>query len=89
MQSVIKLETKSAQLSPTETLPVLRYGSYGDAVKIVQRLLFTLNYYSNVINGVYGLRTEAAVKSFQKDNGLVVNGIVDSKTWLGLSRISC
>jgi peptidoglycan hydrolase-like protein with peptidoglycan-binding domain len=35
-------------------------------------------------DGIYGPRTEAAVKYFQRANGLVADGIVGQKTWAAL-----
>ena len=87
MQSLSQYQTKSDRTTATEALPVLCYGSYGDAVRIVQRVLYCQNYYSNVLDGFFGLRTEAAVKSFQKEKGLVADGIVNPQTWLALSQL--
>ena len=33
------------------------------------------------MDGIYGLQTEFAIKTFQRDNGLVVDGIVGALTW--------
>lgn len=87
MQSLSQYQTKSDRTTATQALPVLRYGSYSDAVRIVQRLLYCQNYYSNVFDGFFGVRTEAAVKSFQKEKGLVADGIVGANTWLALSQL--
>lgn len=37
-----------------------------------------------VINGIYDLETQAAVREFQRVNGLPVTGIVDDATWRAL-----
>lgn len=55
--------------------PTLRRGSQGDAVKLLQAQLRA------VIDGEFGPRTEAAVREFQRRNGLVPDGIVGPKTW--------
>ncbi|WP_173918646.1 L,D-transpeptidase family protein [Halobacillus sp. Marseille-Q1614] len=52
----------------------LRYGSKGDAVKILQRKL------SITADGSFGPQTLSAVKKFQKSKGLVADGIVGPKT---------
>ncbi len=49
-------------------------------VKTVQQKLKNWGYYSGSVDGVYGPKTKAAVKQFQKNNGLVADGIVGSKT---------
>lgn len=52
----------------------LKNGNEGSDVKILQQGLVRLDY-SLVIDGKFGPKTEAAVKAFQKDNGLSVTGI--------------
>ena len=58
-------------------------------IKTIQRLLRSLGYKDNVgkiieIDGSFGPATEAAVKKFQKDNKLQVDGKVGQKTWESL-----
>ncbi|GAB2716614.1 peptidoglycan-binding protein [Paenibacillus thermoaerophilus] len=62
------------------TTKVLRVGSTGDEVKVLQRLL-TKKGYPLTADGVFGSGTEAAVKKFQQAKGLTVDGIVGSATW--------
>ena len=40
------------------------------------------------VDNKFGKDTEAAVKEFQKDNGLVQDGIVGQKTWAALDKVS-
>lgn len=58
----------------------LYWGSKGETVKQVQEKLKRWGYYSGSIDGIYGSVTQAAVKKFQKNNGLSVDGIVGKKT---------
>jgi hypothetical protein len=58
----------------------IKYGSQGDDVKEVQRLL-NANGYSLDVDGVWGDQTEEAVRKYQKLNGLEVDGIVGTQTW--------
>lgn len=58
----------------------LRAGSYGDAVKTVQKRLKELGYYKNSIDGSYGSLTVAAVRAFQERNGLTVDGVCGKTT---------
>lgn len=58
----------------------LRYGSRGDKVKELQQKLKRWGYYTGSIDGIFGSGTQAAVKSFQKKNGLTADGIVGPKT---------
>jgi peptidoglycan hydrolase-like protein with peptidoglycan-binding domain len=46
----------------------------------MQADLTTLGYYTGKVDGFYGPDTEAAVKAFQKDNGLPVTGKFDEAT---------
>lgn len=66
--------------------PILKRGSKGEYVRMAQTLLFEHGYDLGKcgIDGDFGKATEAAVKAFQQDNGLAVNGIVDSGTWEAL-----
>jgi N-acetylmuramoyl-L-alanine amidase len=49
-------------------------GATGETVKQIQTRLKDWGYYSGSVDGIYGSRTEAAVKKFQKTNGLAVDG---------------
>lgn len=58
----------------------LRQGSSGATVIKVQQKLKNWGYYSGSVDGIYGKNTVAAVKLFQKKNGLTVDGIAGTKT---------
>ena len=62
----------------------LQYGSEGPAVKTVQGNLRNLGYYLDDVEGKFGWSTFQAVKAFQNDNGLQVDGIVGPVTWAKL-----
>ncbi|MBV9338733.1 MAG: peptidoglycan-binding protein [Solirubrobacterales bacterium] len=53
---------------------------HGPDVETLQRELGQLNYYESPINGVYGPATIAAIKDFQRANGLVADGIAGPST---------
>lgn len=59
-------------------------GSSGGTVKEIQTKLQNWGYYSGAIDGVYGSRTEAAVRHFQEKNGLTVDGKAGPKTLAAL-----
>lgn len=73
---------------PTPTKPTLRRGSKGAYVKELQTLLVGKGYSVGTygIDGDFGRATEAAVKEFQKDAGLSVDGICGPRTWEALSK---
>lgn len=56
------------------------YGSSGAKVQEIQTRLKNWGYYSGSIDGVYGSATTAAVKWFQRNNGITVDGVVGSVT---------
>lgn len=60
------------------TLPTLRFGSSGVAVRVLQRLLLS-NGYAIRVDGIFGALTEAAVKAFQNQHTLAADGIVGSR----------
>ncbi|MGD1703591.1 peptidoglycan-binding domain-containing protein [Dapis sp. BLCC M229] len=71
-------------VSSSFSLPILRNGSIGSDVTLVQRLLNNAGYGSLVEDGIFGSRTDTAVKQFQKDRNLTVDGVVGSQTWKAL-----
>lgn len=66
--------------SQTAFAVTVKQGSRGDTVKKVQQKLKNWGYYSGAVDGIFGAKTTAAVKLFQKRNGLTVDGIVGNKT---------
>lgn len=60
--------------------PTLRKGSAGDDVKKLQASLHIF------IDGEFGPRTETELKEFQKDHGLVPDGICGPQTWYALTK---
>lgn len=58
----------------------LQLGDSGDAVTQLQVRLTELGYFQGTLSGIFGPATEAAVIQFQRDNGLVADGIVGSAT---------
>lgn len=66
--------------------PILSLEVSGSAVSQLQKELQELGYYNGPIDGGFGAQTLAAVEQFQRDQGLVVDGIVGSSTWDALSQ---
>lgn len=59
-------------------------GSSGATVTEIQTRLKEWGYYSGEVDGVYGSKTEAAVKYFQSSNGLAADGQVGNQTLAAL-----
>ena len=64
----------------TKVQALSKYGSQGEEVKQIQTKLKRWGYYNGNVDGIFGSKTLAAVKSFQKKNGLTVDGIAGTKT---------
>ena len=58
----------------------IKYGSTGDGVKRLQEELNKYGYGLDV-DGIFGNKTQSAVRDYQKNNGLSVDGIVGNNTW--------
>ena len=63
------------------------YGSKGSDVTELQKLL-NKNGYSLDEDGVFGSKTQSAVRDYQKKNNLAVDGIVGNNTWGALTKAS-
>ena len=86
-RAVAPTPTRVSRTSASSTYPTLRRGSTGDAVRAVQQIM---NYYSQcrslpvaklTVDGIYGPLTEGAVRAFQQQHGLPVDGIVGPTMW--------
>ena len=80
-------ESKDDKLS-TDSRPVLKRGSKGEYVTLLQTKLqqkgYDLGNYG--IDGDFGSATEKAVRQFQEDHDLTVDGIVGASTWKALDQ---
>ena len=56
------------------------YGSSGQEVIDIQAKLYHWGYYNGIVDGSYGYETYRAVRSFQSNNGLTVDGITGPET---------
>lgn len=65
----------------------LRRGSTGAYVRYLQRKLTAKLYPVGTIDNIFGAQTERAVREFQQENGLAVDGIVGRNTWNKLISI--
>jgi peptidoglycan hydrolase-like protein with peptidoglycan-binding domain len=65
--------------------PVVKYGSYGEAVYRVQRALDASS--KNVavpVTGTFDTATDAALRAWQTKNGLEVSGVAGTESWAQL-----
>ncbi|MEH2284380.1 MAG: peptidoglycan-binding domain-containing protein [Nostoc sp.] len=82
-----KVRTKATgrfQKFSSQPLPTLYFGSSGIAVRALQQLLVS-NGYAVRVDGIFGALTETAVKAFQNQRNLGVDGVVGQRTWSALT----
>ena len=68
--------------------PTLQSGSTGEAVRELQIALQETGNDPGPIDGVFGSQTEAAVKAFQAERGITVDGIVGPITWRNIDEFA-
>ena len=83
-----KEEPKKEETKPVKKYQTIKRGNHGEAVKKCQTLLQKLGYDLGVcgVDSDFGIATDKAVRQFQKDHGLKVDGIVGQKTWEALEK---
>jgi peptidoglycan hydrolase-like protein with peptidoglycan-binding domain len=83
------MSAPQADAPVTLSLPILRKGQHAGE-QPVYRLQFMLNFVKGVddldVDGIFGPKTEAAVRNFQQNENLSVDGIVGRQTWTALLR---
>lgn len=85
-------EGEKLPIEPTPPSYILKLGSKGDGVKVLQYFLNCIAlFYDNIppikIDGILGNSTKSAIEAFQQKFGLVVDGIVGKNTWRKLYEI--
>ena len=71
-------------LAQNASADLYKKGSGGETVSQIQTRLKNWGYYNGAVDGVYGSRTEAAVRFFQQKNGLSPDGQVGDQTLAAL-----
>lgn len=71
----ITVPEKKTSKAPTGKKPWLQVGSKGEQVKVVQKVV------GAKVDGDFGPATEHAVKKWQAENDILVDGIVGPATW--------
>lgn len=83
----IRLAGRITGYAPVKEHPVLKRGSRGDLVVWAQQHLRGAD--QNVpVTGVFGPKTQAAVRRFQASTGLPANGVLATRTWRELLRFA-
>ena len=66
--------------------PLIKRGSISTYVLIAQDDLNTLGFRTGGLDGIFGSRTEEAVRNYQRSRGLGADGIVGCNTWRSLQE---
>lgn len=90
-----KYDTEEVETKPTETkegkytmeMRTLRNRHRGEDVRALQILLNGRGYNCGTADGIFGAKTEAAVRKYQQDKGLAVDGIVGPATMSSLMGV--
>lgn len=87
-KNIAEVEVEDHILLEIQEGQLFRFGDKGDAVKEIQKKLYAAGYYHFDKDGIFGFRTEDAVRSYQKDNGLQIDGIVGEETYQHIAGVS-
>lgn len=66
--------------------PQIQMGSRGAYVMIAQDDLNTLGYKTGGLDGIFGSNTQTAVRNYQQNKGLAVDGIIGCNTWRSIQE---
>lgn len=65
----------------------VRKGDRGSSVLLMQKLLKVPGYYTGELDGDFGSKSDRAVREFQADNGLDIDGVCGGNTWSKLTGV--
>jgi peptidoglycan hydrolase-like protein with peptidoglycan-binding domain len=83
--TVVTYSTEAKYHGSDIDMPLIKQGDCGEAVRFVQQILICYGYLtSKSFDAEFGPVTEKAVKAFQTENKLLVDGIVGKQTWRAL-----
>lgn len=82
-----QIPTPEPSTVPTQTGPLLRRGATGDDVVRLQNALYIAGHDPGKADGIFGPKTERAVRDFQAQYALLVDGVVGPKTWAALPTV--
>ncbi len=76
------VKIKKDSLQAQEVLS--RLGSRGEEVRSIQKKLKSLGFFDGAVDGIYGVKTQRAVRQFQKSVGITADGVAGQRTLLYL-----
>ncbi len=72
--------TQDAPRHARASSSLLRSGSRGEEVRQLQAALAELGYSLGPIDGIFGRQTELALRNYQRDRGIIVDGLAGAQT---------
>lgn len=60
----------------------------GEIIRGLQQILRDRGIYHDILDGIYGDKTEQALRSFQQQSNLPETGKVDDQTWIALTTVA-
>ncbi len=80
-------DARDTDPAPAPVHPVLRLGSTGADVAMMQSMLNRYQGAGLLVDGAFGPRTARALQTFQRDRGLDADGVCGPLTWAELERV--
>lgn len=80
MKKIVMLLLLFSLIFEQNVFALSKRGSRGQEVRNIQTRLSNWGYNPGYVDGIYGAKTEAAVKRFQRNNGLTPDGIAGPAT---------
>ena len=80
MKKLMIIITSIALMLPMNVYALSKRGSRGTEVRNIQSRLSAWGYNPGSVDGIYGAKTEAAVKRFQQKHGLTADGVAGPAT---------
>lgn len=65
----------------------LHFNQHGESVRVLQHKLNKLSYFDDEIDGDFGILTEHALKKFQTDHQMIINGQADKSTLHAIFKV--
>lgn len=89
LTKIVEFRSLTDNLDENLIIPTgyLRQGDSSDKVKLLQKILKKLDYLSGSADGVFGPKTEAALRAFQKKNNITIDGIYGSESRTAFENI--
>lgn len=86
--SAFSEEIREDEMPVAVDSPYVSLDDQPDTLRQAQRHLIALGYLAGGADGIFGSKTEAALRAFQQDNGLSATGHLDAETLSLLSQLA-